>query len=143
MTAVDALQLCLAAEHAAVYGYGVVGGVLAGAAPADSPDHELAASAYVEHRRLRDELTSLVAAQGAEPVAAQPAYELPQPVGTVDDCRALARRIEQRCSQTYADAVSRTVENDRAFTARALTGCAVRAAAWGAPADPFPGITEV
>ena len=30
MSAVEALQTCLAAEHAAVYGYGVLGGVLAG-----------------------------------------------------------------------------------------------------------------
>ena len=30
MSALDALQDCLAAEHAACYGYGVLGGALAG-----------------------------------------------------------------------------------------------------------------
>ena len=37
MSALDALQDCLAAEHAACYGYGAVGGALAGI-PDTAPD---------------------------------------------------------------------------------------------------------
>ncbi len=42
MTALAALQDCLAAEHAAIYGYGVLGGVLGGDSNAAS-DQALAA----------------------------------------------------------------------------------------------------
>lgn len=137
----DALQDCLAAEHAAVYGYGVVGGVLAGVASA-SPEQELAAAAYVEHRRRRDDLAALIAGQGADPVAAEPAYAVPGQVQTVSDCRDLARTIEDRCAATYADAVARTTGDDRDLVARALTSCALRATAWGGPVEAFPGVTE-
>ena len=145
-----ALQECLAAEHAAVYGYGVLGGVLAGASSGTDGStsaevtafQQLAAAGYVEHRRRRDDLTELISGQGADPVAAEPAYELPKRVTTPEDCRDLALLIEDRCAQTYADAVARSVDEDREFAARALTGCALRAASWGAEADPFPGLAE-
>jgi hypothetical protein len=138
---VDALQSCLAAEDAAIYGYGVVGGVLAGVA-AESPEQKVAMAAYEEHVRRRDDLTQRIVDSGAEPVAAQPAYALPRPVETRADCREVARLVEDRCAQTYADAVSRTVAVDRELTARALTSCALRTVAWGAPAQAFPGIPE-
>ncbi|HEY7044963.1 MAG TPA: ferritin-like domain-containing protein [Nocardioidaceae bacterium] len=143
MTAVDALQECLAAEHAAVYGYGVLGGVLAGVTPVGSSEQQRAASAYVEHRRRRDELTSLITGRGSEPVAAEAAYDVPRQVQTVQDCRDLARLIEDRCAQTYADAVSRTTDRDRELTAGALTACTLTAVGWGAPIEPFPGVAEI
>ena len=144
----EALQRCLAGEHAAVYGYGVIGGVLAGASTSSSRAEvvaraqQLAAAGYVAHRRRRDQLTGLITAQGGTPVAAAPAYDLPGPVRTLDQCRALAIQLEDRCAQIYADAVARTTDHDRAFTARALTGCALGAASWGAKPDPFPGLAE-
>jgi hypothetical protein len=140
-----ALQECLAAEHAAVYGYGVVGGVLAGTTPFGSPEQRLAAAAYVEHRHRRDDLTATILHEGGQPVAAKPAYELPRQVRhvrTAADCRRLAQLLEERCGQTYADAVARSVDDDRDLTARALTACALRGAAWGAPFEPFPGLSE-
>jgi hypothetical protein len=140
---VEALQDCLAAEHAAVYGYGVLGGVLAGESAPGSADQERAASGYVEHRTRRDDLTAEISATGADPVAADPAYELPGPVVSVDDCRSLARDLEERCAQVYADAVSRSADDDRATAARALTACALRAVSWGARPEPFPGVAEL
>lgn len=140
-----ALQECLAAEHAAVYGYGVVGGVLAGTTAVGSAEQKLASAAYVEHRHRRDVLTVAILHDGSEPVAAQPAYELPHQVRHVrstNDCRRLARLLEERCAQTYADAVARSVDANRALAARALTACALRGAAWGAPFEPFPGLSE-
>jgi hypothetical protein len=139
----DALQDCLAAEHAAVYGYGVVGGVLTRTTPVDSALRELAATAYVEHRRRRDDLAELISARDAVPVAAEPAYDLPSRVTSTDDCRELAQKLEDRCSTVYADAVSHCVDDDRELSARGLTACAVRAVAWGARPTPFPGITEL
>lgn len=139
----DALQGCLAAEHAAVYGYGVVGGVLAGLTAVGSAARELAATSYVEHRRRRDDLTIRIAGLDADPVAAEPAYDLDGRVASIADCRDLARLLEQRCAQTYADTVSRSVGDDRALAAHSLTACAVRQTAWGARPEAFPGIAEL
>ncbi len=142
MTALDAMQACLAAEHASVYGYGVVGGVLAEVA-AGSSDQALAAAGYVEHRRRRDDLTALIADQDAVPVPAQAAYDLPGRVETLRDCRDLGRLLEEGAADTYAAAVGETVTSEREFVARALTACALRAVDWGARPVAFPGIAEL
>jgi len=69
-----ALNEALAAEHAAVWGYGVVGAALgAGAASA-------AAAAETAHRDLRDQVTALLVERKAEAVGAQGGYALPFPV---------------------------------------------------------------
>ncbi|MFD0213475.1 DUF4439 domain-containing protein, partial [Streptomyces hirsutus] len=66
-----ALQAALAAEHAAVYGYGVVGGRIADDRRAD------ARSAHDAHRARRDALVREVKDTGADPVAAAAGYALP------------------------------------------------------------------
>lgn len=125
-----ALQSMLAAEHAAVYAYGVVGGVL-GAASAQS------AAAYAAHRGRRDQLTAMV---GPDAVAAEPVYELPFEVSRPRQARRLAVHVEQRCAAAYAAAVARTTGERRMYAARGLTDCAVRGLAWGADPEPFPGL---
>ena len=66
----------------------------------------------------------------------------PGPVESVGDCRRLARDLEDRCAEIYADAVARSVDDDREVATRALTACALRAVAWGARPEPFPGVSE-
>jgi hypothetical protein len=139
MTALEALQRCLAAEHAAVYGYAVVGGVLAGIADAD-PLRAYADECYAAHRARRDELTARLTRSGQAPVAAHPAYRLPPRVSGADGCRSLARRIERRSAAVYAFAVSKTVHGSRALAVDALTDCAVREVAWGASPQALPGV---
>lgn len=141
--AVHALQRCLAAEHAAVYGYGVVGGVLAVTTSQDSPLEALATSAYGDHRTRRDALVARLVALGATPVASRPAYALPFPVHTTTACRRLARLLEDRCAALYADAVAGTELGGRRFTAEALRSCAVRAVDWGAEPVAFPGASDL
>ena len=68
---VAALQGALAAEHAAVYGYGVVGAMLAGSEQAD------ARADWTAHQVARDTLAAMLTKLGATPVAASPAYGLP------------------------------------------------------------------
>ncbi|CAA9368703.1 MAG: hypothetical protein AVDCRST_MAG21-474 [uncultured Nocardioidaceae bacterium] len=140
MTAVEALQACLQAEHATVYGYGVVGGRLA--AVGGRRWQALAASAYAEHRTLRDGLIEVIdGALDAAPVAAEASYTLPFAVRTFADCRRLARLLEARCSTVYANAVAETVDDTRALVAAGLRDTAVRSLRWGAPVEAFPGIT--
>jgi len=80
MTPVEALQKALAAEHAAVHIYGLLG-----ARSSQSEQPALFAAldrAYAEHRSARDRLTVLVSAKDTDPVAAQPDYDVPGPVTT-------------------------------------------------------------
>jgi len=125
------LQSALAAEHAAVYGYEVVGGVL-------GASDQLATTSYEAHRGRRDQL---LARLGADAVAAEAAYSLPFQVGNEKQARRLARLLEQRCAAAYADVVSRTSGEVRLLAARALSECAVRGLSWGAEPEPFPGLT--
>ena len=143
MSDVDALQTCLAAEHAACYGYGVLGGVLAGArAPAvgTGPGVPDAAAAYQAHRAARDALVNRIAALDADPVAAEPAYRTPFKVRSVASCRRLARLLERRCADVYGYAVAQTIDDERTFTAAQLSACVVRGITWGSPVRPFPGV---
>lgn len=85
-----ALQAALAAEHAAVYGYGVVGGRIGAARRSE------ARAAYDAHRARRDALTREVRDLGGEPVAANAAYALPFPVPDAPAAVRLAARLEER-----------------------------------------------
>ena len=108
-----ALQPALEAEYAAVFGYGVVGGVLtAGVTHSDAADD--ARSSYDVHRGRRDTLRALITAAGAQPAAAEPAYDLPFPVTGEPSAARLARYLEARCAAVYARAVATTVGDTRA-----------------------------
>jgi hypothetical protein len=138
---VNTLQDCLAGEHAALYGYGVLGGVLsASSRPADKAYAE---ASYVMHRARRDSLTNVLIRLGATPVTAEPVYAVPFPVTNVTTCRDLARRIESRTAAVYSVAVSRTEGDLRRLAADALTDAAVREVRWGGPRTAFPGATEL
>lgn len=139
MADVDSLQDRLAAEHAACYGYGVLGGVLAGIA-AGGPDDARATAAYEEHRRQRDALAEQVRASGGDPVAAEPAYDLPAPRPTLSACRRVARQLESRCAAVYAFAAAASTGEARLDAARQLAACAVREQAWGGALEAFPGL---
>src|SRR4051795_11625964 len=86
-TETSALRDALAAEHAAVWGYGVVGEAL------DVDARGPAAAADQAHRDLRDTLTDLLDARSADPVPAKAAYALPFPVLSAVDAAALAVRL--------------------------------------------------
>ena len=92
MTPLDALQTALAAEHAALHVYGALG---ARTSISATPGlyAELVA-AHDAHRDLRDELTERIREAGAEPVAAEPAYELPAPLATPDDQLGRVNAVE-------------------------------------------------
>lgn len=93
--ATDALQAALAGEHAATYGYGVVGARL------DKPQQPAALDALARHRQRRDTLAAQVRARGVVPVAAEPAYDLPFPVRDANAARRLAALVEDRLVSRY------------------------------------------
>jgi hypothetical protein len=141
VSAIGALQDCLAAEHAALYGYGVVGSVLsASRRPADK---RYAAASYVAHRARRDSLANEIDRLGATPVAAEPVYATPFVVTDVADCHRLARRIERRTAAVYGFAIAETDGDVRRVLADGLTDAAVREVRWGGPVTAFPGAADL
>ncbi|MGW2486493.1 ferritin-like domain-containing protein [Streptomyces sp. NPDC001606] len=131
-----ALQAALAAEHAAVYGYGVVGGQI-------GPRRRTEArAAYDAHRARRDALSRQVRDLGGEPVPASAAYALPFPVRDPADAVTLAARLEQRVAGVYSDLVRAATGARRADAAAALREAAVRAVRWSGRSVAFPGLAE-
>src|ERR1700710_2853446 len=79
-----ALQEVLAAEHVAVWGYGVVGA-------AEGTDADRAAStAEAAHRDLRDQVAELLDSRKVDPVPAKAAYALPFPILSAHDAASLS-----------------------------------------------------
>lgn len=141
MTPTEVLQETLAAEHAAVYVYGVLGGrVSASTEPTLAADLR---TAYALHRTRRDQLVAMVLDRGAEPVPAEVSYEVPTPARTTDQQRAAARQMEAWCARTYAAAVAGTVLLERHWAIDALKDAAVRGLGFGAEPAAFPGAPEL
>jgi Domain of unknown function (DUF4439) len=137
---VDALQRTLAAEHAAVFVLGALGGR---AAPLTAPAlRDALTAAYDEHVGRRDQLRRKVASVGADPVAAEPAYRLPSPLTTTAQIAAEALRVERACVTTYAALVAVSAGADRRWAVSALTTTAVGEAAFGGPPQALPGLGE-
>ncbi|MEU7428547.1 ferritin-like domain-containing protein [Streptomyces sp. NPDC040750] len=131
-----ALQAALAAEHAAVYGYGVVGGRIG------ERDRGQAKTAYDAHRARRDALVREVRSLGGEPVASSAGYALPFPVADRASAVRLAAGLEERVAGVYADLVRAAKGARRASAAAALREAAVRAVRWSGESVAFPGLAE-
>ncbi|MDT3400875.1 DUF4439 domain-containing protein, partial [Streptomyces sp. B1866] len=119
-----AVQAALAAEHAAVYGYGVVGGRVGDDRLADARD------AYAAHRARRDVLERTVRDLDGRPASAAPAYALPFPVPDAAAAVRLAAELEDRVAAVYADLVRAAEGGLRREAAGALREAAVRAVRW-------------
>ncbi|MGW0599561.1 ferritin-like domain-containing protein [Streptomyces sp. NPDC002776] len=131
-----ALQAALAAEHAAVYGYGVVGGRIREGRRAE------ARGAYDAHRARRDALVREVLDLGGEPVAAEPGYSLPFAVSGPAAAARLAAEVEDRVAGVYSDLVRAATGERRRTAAEALREAAVRAVRWRGESVAFPGLAE-
>jgi hypothetical protein len=142
-TETDALRAALAAEHAAVWGYGVVGAALPGSQQAHAARDQAA------HRDVRDQLTALLDQRSAEPVPAQGAYALPFPVVSAGDAARLAVVLEDGTAAVYVELLGRAAKREiRKLAVDTLTATEVRAVAWRTTAGvtpvttPFPGLSE-
>jgi len=130
----QALQAALAAEHAAVYGYGVAGAMLTGA------DNAAARGDWESHMTARDTLQAMIAVLGAVPVAASAAYQLPFTVHDAHSARRLAAALEDGVTRAYLGLVAVTDQTLRTFGALAMQEPANRAATWRGSTVAFPGM---
>jgi hypothetical protein len=133
---VAALQAALAAEHAAVYGYGVAGAHLHGRRRA------AATADWVAHQQARDELSALLRSRAVQPVPAAVAYQLPEPVRSTRTAVALAVHLEDHVAAAYAGLVAVRDAAVRALGAGQLRASALRAAYWRGGSVAFPGLQE-
>jgi hypothetical protein len=130
-----ALEALLEAEHATVYGYGVLGARL------DDDGRTRARQAYDSHRARRDQLEGLLRERGADPEPSEPAYDVDVP--TPEAAVALAVRLEEGLSVRWRDLVTATRPGPseaplRSLAVAGLTECAVRAAQWRLAAGVVP-----
>lgn len=138
---VDALQRALAAEHAAIWVYGVVGAFVS-----DALDSQLDQAATA-HQARRDATERVLIDAGAPPVPPEPGYLTPEPVTDAASALRLAITAETDTAAAWRSVVERSPADPglRGAALDALTEAAVRAARWRATAGtdpvtvPFPG----
>ena len=132
--AVAALQAALAAENAAIFGYGVAGAHLTGSSQA------AAERDWTGHNQARDTLAAMISARGAAPAAAQASYQLPFRVHDASSATRLAAYLEDGVTRAYLGLVAVSDRQLRGFGALAMQGSAERAAWWRGSTQAFPGL---
>jgi hypothetical protein len=133
MSEIDALNLVLGGEYAAIYAYGIVAAQLTGS------EQQRALRVMADHRQQRDMLRAHIIDLGGTPVAAAAIYELPREVNSAKQARDLAGLVEDRLSGQWAGVAA--VSEQAALAAAALLAveCSVRATSWVGTAPIWPG----
>lgn len=138
-----ALFDALAAEHAAIYGYGLV------SAHVMPDENELVSESIAQHRDRREAALALMNERSVKAPLPAAGYQLPIVVNTASSAAKLAVRMESDCAVAWRAVLEQTdSEQDREFGTTALTQCAVLAARWrkvlGAwpVTEAFPGGSE-
>ncbi len=128
-----ALCDALATEHAVVYGYGIV-------SAHTTPDlNAMVAAALRQHRKRRDAVIAMLAAQSVTGPVAAAGYQLPIPVNNAIDAAHLAVRMENDAAAAWRVVVERAKTADhRSFAVTALTQSAVWAARWNRELGAWP-----
>ena len=134
--AVPALQAALAAENAAIFGYGVVGAHLTGSS------QTTAGQDWTGHNQARDTLTAMISGLGAAPAAAQASYQLPFRVHDTASATALAVYLEDGVTRAYLGLVAVSDQRLRRYGAIAMQQAAQRAASWRGTTQAFPGLAR-
>ena len=132
-TETAALRDALAAEHTAIWGYGVVGAALGagGRAPA--------VAAEAAHRDVRDRVTALLADRSAEPVKEQAGYALPFPILSAVDAAALGVVLEDGVATAWVRVLDQAAQRATRELAVGLVSAAeVRAVSWRTAAGKTP-----
>jgi hypothetical protein len=131
---VAALQAALAAEHAAIFGYGVAGAHLSGSSQA------VAEQDWTRHSEARDTVIAMISGLGMTPVAALAFYRLPFAVHDAASAMALAAYLEDGVTRAYLGLVAVSDPRLRTFGALTMQVCAQRAAFWRGSTQAFPGL---
>ena len=126
-------QQTLAAEHAAIWAFGLVGATPPLAAPA--------MAALSTHRSRRTTCVDAVVALGGDPVTSAVAYDVERPQGA-EAGRRLAADLERRCSVAYATLSGAGERRTRLQAAQWLRESAVAAWTWDGEVPVLPGLEQ-
>ena len=126
----------VAAEHAAIYGYGVV------SAHVMPEDNELVSQSVAEHRDRREAALKILAERSVTAPLPASGYQLPMVVSAQKSAAKLAVRMESDCAVAWRAVLEQSdSDQDREFGTKALTQCAVLAARWRTVLGAWP-VTE-
>jgi len=140
VTELEALQITLEAEHAAVYVYGLLG---SRTSQASEPElYAALRAAYEAHLERRDSLTGEIAAMDAVPDTAAAAYTAPMGLDTSDARYRSALELERACARTYAALVGSTTGERRGAAIDLLNDAAARELSFRGTPEIFPGTDE-
>lgn len=129
----DATQLALAAEHAAVWVYGLVSAFLPASLAADVSQGAKA------HRARRDDVEALIRSAGQVPVTAAPAYLTPRPVTDAASAVTVAVAAESDVAGAWRALLERTDQPPlRRLALAGLVDATVRGAQWRRSAGTTP-----
>jgi len=132
-TETAALRDALAAEHTAVWGYGVVGAAL----PPDARGP--AGVSEAAHRDVRDTVVALLDGRKADPVPAKAASALLFPVLSAIDAARLAVVLEDGVAAAWVTVLGRAADRDvRQLAVDTLSAAEQRAVVWRAAAGQTP-----
>ena len=124
-----ALYDAVAAEHAAIYGYGMV------SAHSLPTRNELVSEALAQHRDRREAALALLGERKITAPLPAAGYQLPMVVDSPTDAAKLAVQMEMDCAVAWRAVLEQAREGtdgekDRSLGLTALTECAVMAARW-------------
>ena len=126
----------VAAEHAAIYGYGVV------SAHVMPEQNDLVSEAVAQHRDRREAALSLLKERSVTAPLPAAGYQLPFPVTGPIGAGKLAVQMESDCAVAWRAVMEQSdSEQDRSFALTALTQCAIMAAKWRQVLGAWP-VTE-
>lgn len=115
----------VAAEHAAIYGYGLV------SAHVLPDDNELVSESVAQHRDRREAAIAMLKDRQLTAPLPASGYQLPMVVTAQKSAAKLAIRMESDCAVAWRAVLEQTdSDTDREFGTTALTQCAVQAARW-------------
>ena len=133
---VAALYDAVGAEHAAIYGYGIVSSRV-------MPDsNDLVSQALAQHRDRRETAIGMLKERSIDAPVPAAGYQLPFAVTGPIGAAKLAVRMESACAVAWRAVMEQSdSEQDRAFALTGLTQCAQMAARWRQVLGAWP-VTE-
>ncbi|MFB9677820.1 ferritin-like domain-containing protein [Streptosporangium vulgare] len=128
------LDAALAAEHAAVYAYGVL------AARTTGRPRSAMTTAYNAHRARRDQLRTMIIAAGGAPAEPKAVYELPITPSSAAQAVELAVLVERGVTGAYLELAASADPALRKMAALVMQECVVRSYSLRPEIEAFPGM---
>ncbi|GAA3704534.1 ferritin-like domain-containing protein [Nonomuraea antimicrobica] len=132
---IEMLRKALAAEHAAVFAYGLLGARTSG------PLRDRMSAAYDAHRGGRDQLRGLITARGGRPVESDASYTLPFFPSNATLAAKLAVHLESGVTAAYLELAAARDTALRHYAALAMQRAVTRSYSFRPePPTAFPGM---